>query len=269
METRIKAKRKVLKESDLDSSLRLADAVRNSPTVRTPPVPIPPAPAQDELPAVARAPQKFEDVKSIVNFIYSKGWHRKWAKVIKQHALGGEYFDASDDVSNWTRLSWPSRRRSSRPVWIPTFSTWTTPPLLVVHRSVNELVYDTLGYIVEPDSVVYGYLLGTDAVSDRGSRRALVDLIKGRVPPAVRQKLQAEHSSLTYPAKVFQYAANNGPAAFSAACEQYGAPVVLNDGASAGGVDILAYGFAAGDSARTPTARTWTWRPSYSSFGAR
>ncbi|KAK3257676.1 hypothetical protein CYMTET_33247, partial [Cymbomonas tetramitiformis] len=104
METRIKAKRKLLKESDLDSSLRLADAVRNYPTVRTPPVPIPPAPAENELPAIARARQKFEDVKSIVNSIYSKGRHPKWAKAIKQHALGGEYFDASDDVSKLAKI---------------------------------------------------------------------------------------------------------------------------------------------------------------------
>ncbi|KAK3274967.1 hypothetical protein CYMTET_16881 [Cymbomonas tetramitiformis] len=47
--------------------------------------------------------------------------------------------------------------------------------------------------------------------------------------------------------QVFQSAADNGPATFSAACEQYGAPAVLNDGASAGGVDISAYGFVAGD----------------------
>ncbi|KAK3274835.1 hypothetical protein CYMTET_17002 [Cymbomonas tetramitiformis] len=47
---------------------------------------------------------------------------------------------------------------------------------------------------------------------------------------------------------VVQSAADNGPAAFSAACAQYGAPVVLNDDASAGGVDISACGFATGDS---------------------
>ncbi|KAK3239135.1 hypothetical protein CYMTET_50917, partial [Cymbomonas tetramitiformis] len=170
METRIKAKRTLLKESDLDSSLRLADAVRNSPTVRTPPVPAPPAPAQDELPAMVQARQKFEDVKAIVNAIYSKGRHRKWAKVIKQHALGeiitagldSDVFDLDD-------------------------------PTLVVHRSINELVYDTLGYIVEPDSVAYGYLLGTHDVSDRDGRRALADLVKGAAdwtPTATTRKQQ-------------------------------------------------------------------------------
>ncbi|KAK3237093.1 hypothetical protein CYMTET_52802 [Cymbomonas tetramitiformis] len=122
-----------------------------------------------------------------------------------------------------------------------------------------------------------------------------VDLIKGCVPPAVRQKLQAEHSSLTYPANVDprpilakeQRLVRENPAAdwtrtattrkqqlwesldpnFYAAIrddlilklfakierienfvksQRQGA--VLNDGASAGGVDISAYGFATGDS---------------------
>ncbi|KAK3248715.1 hypothetical protein CYMTET_41830 [Cymbomonas tetramitiformis] len=148
-------------------------------------------------------------------------------------------------------------------------------PTLVVNRSVNELVYDTLGYIVEPDSVAYGYLLGTDAVSD---------LIKGCVPPAVRQKLQAIHSSLTYPAKVDprpilakeqrlvreNRAADWTPTATTRddpilklfakieriesfiktqrqGVRRTGRAAVLNEGASAGGVNISAYGFAAGD----------------------
>ncbi|KAK3234086.1 hypothetical protein CYMTET_55652 [Cymbomonas tetramitiformis] len=180
METRIKAKRKLLKESDLDSSLRLADAVRNSPTVRTPPVPIPPAPAENELPAVARARQEFEDVKSIVNSIYSKGRHRKWAKAIKQHALGGEYFDASDNVSKLAKIIVALKAEIVTAGLDPDVFDMDNPAL-VVHRSVNELVYDTLGYIVEPYSMAYGYLLGTEVDSDRDGRRALVDLIKGMI----------------------------------------------------------------------------------------
>ncbi|KAK3241212.1 hypothetical protein CYMTET_49001 [Cymbomonas tetramitiformis] len=72
-------------------------------------------------------------------------------------------------------------------------------PTLGVRRAINELLYDTLTYVIEPDSVAYGYLLGTDSATDRDGRRALVDLIKGCVPPAIRQKHQAEHSDLRYP----------------------------------------------------------------------
>ncbi|KAK3255379.1 hypothetical protein CYMTET_35434 [Cymbomonas tetramitiformis] len=103
---------------------------------------------------------------------------------------------------NWLRLSWPSRVKAEIvTAGLDSDAFYLDDPTLVVHRSINELVYDTLGYIVEPESVAYGYLLGTDVVSDRDGRRALVDLIKGCVPPADRQNLQAEHSSLTYPAK--------------------------------------------------------------------
>ncbi|KAK3241413.1 hypothetical protein CYMTET_48819 [Cymbomonas tetramitiformis] len=67
---------------------------------------------------------------------------------------------------------------------------------------VNELLYDTLAYVVKSDSAAEHFLLGTDSVSDRDGRRALLDLIKGCVPPGVRQTLQEEHSQLRYPARV-------------------------------------------------------------------
>ncbi|KAK3254418.1 hypothetical protein CYMTET_36365 [Cymbomonas tetramitiformis] len=122
METRFSAKRKLLKEFDLDdSSIRLVDAVRDSPTV-----------------IVA--------LKAEINTA----------------GLDSDVFNLDE-------------------------------PTLVIHRAVNELVYDTLAYIVEPDSVAYGYLLGTDAVSDRDGRRALMDLIKGAAdwtPTAATRKHQ-------------------------------------------------------------------------------
>ncbi|KAK3232763.1 hypothetical protein CYMTET_56902 [Cymbomonas tetramitiformis] len=67
---------------------------------------------------------------------------------------------------------------------------------------VNELLYDTLAYVVKTDSAAEHFLLGTDSVSDRDGRRALLDLIKGCVPPGVCQTLQEEHSQLRYPARV-------------------------------------------------------------------
>ncbi|KAK3281962.1 hypothetical protein CYMTET_10281 [Cymbomonas tetramitiformis] len=120
METRKKsARRKLLKESDLDSSTRLLDAVRDSPTCRTPPVPVPGAPTAEDDADTKADREKYETAKEIVSNIY--------AKAIR----------------------------------------------------VNELVHDTLTYIVEPDTVAYGYLMGTDSAADRDGRRALVDLIKG------------------------------------------------------------------------------------------
>ncbi|KAK3273741.1 hypothetical protein CYMTET_18033 [Cymbomonas tetramitiformis] len=71
-----------------------------------------------------------------------------------------------------------------------------------VISKVNELLYDSLAYIVGTDSAAEHFLHGTDSVSDRDGRRALLDLIKGCVPPGVRQTLQEEHSQLRYPARV-------------------------------------------------------------------
>ncbi|KAK3233583.1 hypothetical protein CYMTET_56140 [Cymbomonas tetramitiformis] len=55
-------------------------------------------------PAVVLARQRYEGAKSTVNAIYSKERHRKWAKAIKQHALGGDYFNAKDDVSKLAKI---------------------------------------------------------------------------------------------------------------------------------------------------------------------
>ncbi|KAK3247899.1 hypothetical protein CYMTET_42617 [Cymbomonas tetramitiformis] len=128
--------RKLLKESDLDSSIKLLDAVRDSPTCRTPPVPIPGAPtALDDDTKAAR--EKYEEAKEIGNYNYSKGRHRKCAKVIRQHQrLGDSYFDDNTELTEMGD------------------GLWST-----------------------------------------GSKR-------GCLPPAVRQKHQAGHSALTYPARV-------------------------------------------------------------------
>ncbi|KAK3234892.1 hypothetical protein CYMTET_54880 [Cymbomonas tetramitiformis] len=48
--------------------------------------------------------KRYEDAKTAVNAIYSKGRHRKWAKAIKYHALGGDYFSAKDDVSKLAKI---------------------------------------------------------------------------------------------------------------------------------------------------------------------
>ncbi|KAK3275060.1 hypothetical protein CYMTET_16793 [Cymbomonas tetramitiformis] len=93
MDTRNKTtRRKLLKESDLDSSIRLLDAVRDSPTCRTPPVPIPAAPHAKDDDATKAAREKYEEAKDIVNGIYSKGRHRKWVEAIRHHKLEEHYF---------------------------------------------------------------------------------------------------------------------------------------------------------------------------------
>ncbi|KAK3263756.1 hypothetical protein CYMTET_27461 [Cymbomonas tetramitiformis] len=203
METRNKTtQRKLLKESDLDSSVRLSDAVRDSPTCRTPPVPILPPRAEHETDAVRIAREGYASAKDIVATIYSKGRHRKWAKAVHQHQLGGDYFGDATDVSKLAKVVIAIKSEiSTAGLSCDVFDL--DNPTLGVQRAINELLYDTLTYVVEPASVAYGYLLGTDSATDRDGRRALIELIiKGCVPPAIRQKHQAEHSALRYPAQV-------------------------------------------------------------------
>ncbi|KAK3282027.1 hypothetical protein CYMTET_10214, partial [Cymbomonas tetramitiformis] len=191
-----------MKESDLDASIRLQDAVRDSPTPATPTKPIHAVGADT---TAARASKfEYDNVSKIVSDVYSTGQHRRWASAARGHVLGGKevYFEADgSDTDKLAMLVIALHQKilSAGPE-IDVFNF--DHPELVVHEDVNKLVCDTLTYMVKPDSVADGFPQGTDAVSNRDGRRARIDLIKGCVPPAVRQKLQAEHSSLRYPAKV-------------------------------------------------------------------
>ncbi|KAK3232933.1 hypothetical protein CYMTET_56737 [Cymbomonas tetramitiformis] len=203
METRKKtARRKLLKESELDSSIRLLDAVRDSPTCRTPPVPVTAAPTALDDDDSKAAREKYEEAKDIVNGIYPKGRHRKCAKAIRQHQLGESYFDNSTEVSKRVKVIVALNKSEIATAGLDADVFDFDHPNLGVQRFVNALVYDTLTYIVEPDTVACAYLIGTDSAVDRDGRRALVDLIKGCVPISVWQKHQAEHSALLYPARV-------------------------------------------------------------------
>ncbi|KAK3235067.1 hypothetical protein CYMTET_54709 [Cymbomonas tetramitiformis] len=63
---------------------------------------------------------------------------------------------------------------------------------------VNELLYDTFAYIVKSDSAAEHFLLGTDSVSDRDGRRALLDLIKGWVPPGLTTRLEKIEAAIKF-----------------------------------------------------------------------
>ncbi|KAK3269267.1 hypothetical protein CYMTET_22285 [Cymbomonas tetramitiformis] len=70
------------------------------------------------------------------------------------------------------------------------------PTVRVIDKATS-LVYDILAMVIEPKSHAEMPLLGTDAVSDRDGRRAMMtDLIKGSVPLGVRQTLHDEHCTL-------------------------------------------------------------------------
>ncbi|KAK3279897.1 hypothetical protein CYMTET_12239 [Cymbomonas tetramitiformis] len=158
-----RAKRKLLLKNDIDSSIRLVPSVRDSPTPSTPPVPIPAA-------AQANDPDEIKQARAL--------YESNVSKIVV--VLKNEFGSAGLDLVSFA-LDDPTKE---------------------VIEQVNELLYDTLAYIVKGDSPAEHFLLGTDSVSDRDNRRALLDLIKGCVPPGVRRTLQEEHSQLRYPARV-------------------------------------------------------------------
>ncbi|KAK3250448.1 hypothetical protein CYMTET_40178 [Cymbomonas tetramitiformis] len=75
-------------------------------------------------------------------------------------------------------------------------------PLAPVVNRVNGLLYDVLALVIEKHSNAFVWLTGTDSSTDRDGRRALVDIIKGCVPVALRESQQEEHAALRYPANV-------------------------------------------------------------------
>ncbi|KAK3242749.1 hypothetical protein CYMTET_47567 [Cymbomonas tetramitiformis] len=175
METRTKsARRNRSKESDLDACIRLTEAVRDSPTCRTPPVPAPAAPSTNDNAATVAARDKFEEEKDIVRGIYAKGRYRKWAKAIRQHTLGDKFFGDSADVSGLAKVV-VALKADLVTAGLDTDIFDLDNPNLGMQRFVNELIVTTRSPTLSSPTPV---------------------------PTAVQQKLQAEHSALTYPARV-------------------------------------------------------------------
>ncbi|KAK3282990.1 hypothetical protein CYMTET_9289 [Cymbomonas tetramitiformis] len=163
-----------MRESDLGASISLQAGVRDSPT---PVTPTPPAPGAalgtDTAGAVRAAKVAYVAVSKKMTDVYSSCRHRKWAnKAMRGHILGGAYvyYFVADhtDIDKLAKLAINVKQEN---------------------LSAGRLDVD-----------VFNLRLGTDAVLDRNGRRALIDLIKGCVPPTVKLKLvklQAEHSALS------------------------------------------------------------------------
>ncbi|KAK3279171.1 hypothetical protein CYMTET_12934 [Cymbomonas tetramitiformis] len=194
---------RLLLDSDIDASIRLLPAVRDSPTPSTPPVPPPAAPHANDSDGIKSARLLFEDNVAKVAAVYAKGRHRQWAKAVRELSLGGkdQYFEAGKDSEKLSKIVVVLKNEfNSAGLELSSFDLDDLTKAVIPR--VNELLCDTLACIVKTDSAAEHFLLDTDSVSDRDGRRALLELIKGRVPPGVRQTLQEEHSQLRYPARV-------------------------------------------------------------------
>ncbi|KAK3284528.1 hypothetical protein CYMTET_7824 [Cymbomonas tetramitiformis] len=196
-----RAKRSLTRDSDIDASLRLADAVRNTPTARSPAVTNPDPASNTDADVATR--KYLQEQSKLVDEVYKGRLHRTWAKGIREDILGDKkhYFSGTTDASLLSDVM-VQLRTEFESAGLDLVSFDLDDPQALVVSKVNALLYDVLGLIIEKHSNAHVWLTGTDASADRDGRRALVDIVKRSVPVALRESFQQEHAALGYPANV-------------------------------------------------------------------
>ncbi|KAK3274420.1 hypothetical protein CYMTET_17396, partial [Cymbomonas tetramitiformis] len=109
------------------------------------------------------------------------------AKAVHELSLGGkdQYFEAAKDSEKLSKIVVvPKNEFSSAGLDLSSFEFDDLTKEVI--PKVNELLYDPLADIVKSDSADEHFLLGTGLRVCKDGRRALLDLIKGCVPPWVR-----------------------------------------------------------------------------------
>ncbi|KAK3245606.1 hypothetical protein CYMTET_44830 [Cymbomonas tetramitiformis] len=196
-----RAKRSLTRDSDIDASLRLTDAVRNTPTARSPAVTNPDPTSNTDADVATR--EYLQEQSKLVDEVYKGRLHRTWAKGIREDILGDKkyYFSGTTDAGLLSDVV-VQLRTEFESAGLDLVSFDLDDPQALVVGKVNALLYDVLGLIIEKHSNARVWLTGTDASADRDGRRALVDIVKRSVPVALRESFQQEHAALSYPANV-------------------------------------------------------------------
>ncbi|KAK3252794.1 hypothetical protein CYMTET_37928 [Cymbomonas tetramitiformis] len=142
------------------------------------------APHADDSVGVLQARKLFEENVAKVAAVYANGRHRQSAKAVRELSLGGkdQFFEAAKDSEKLSKIV-VVLKNEFRSAGLDLSSFDFDDLTKAAIPKVDELLYDTLAYIVKTDSAAEHFLLDTDSVSDRDGRRALLDLIKGCVPP--------------------------------------------------------------------------------------
>ncbi|KAK3269408.1 hypothetical protein CYMTET_22149 [Cymbomonas tetramitiformis] len=156
-----RARKRLLRDSDLDASIRLLDAVRDTPTASTPPV-VPPAASSNTDAAVALR-KNLVDQHATVDAVYKGRLHRAWAKGICEDILGSKkhYYRGTDDTDRLSELVVQLRTEfQSAGLDLAPFDL-DDPTSLVIEK-VNGLLYDVLALVVERNSVAGTWLRGVD-----------------------------------------------------------------------------------------------------------
>ncbi|KAK3240895.1 hypothetical protein CYMTET_49299 [Cymbomonas tetramitiformis] len=196
-----RAKRSLTRDSDIDASLRLTDAVRNTPTARSPAVANPDPTSNTDADVATR--KYLQEQSKLVDEVYKGRLHRTWAKGIREDILGDKkhYFSGTSDAGLLSDVV-VRLRTEFESAGLDLVSFDLDDPQALVVGKVNALLYDVLGLIIEKHSNAHVWLTGTDASADRDGRRALVDIVKRSAPVALRESFQQEHAALSYPANL-------------------------------------------------------------------
>ncbi|KAK3249105.1 hypothetical protein CYMTET_41455 [Cymbomonas tetramitiformis] len=130
--------------------------------------------------------------------------HRAWGKALRTYVGAwrqehGRFEAVPKDIDKLGKLV-VALRTEFQSAGLDVSSFDFENPTRVI-EAVNELVYDTLAELIESGSHAEMFFESTDSSTERDGRRALLDLIKGCVPPGVRQSHQEEHAALRYPAR--------------------------------------------------------------------
>ncbi|KAK3282679.1 hypothetical protein CYMTET_9591 [Cymbomonas tetramitiformis] len=108
MRTSTRARWRLLKNSDLDTSIRLSASVRDSPTPSTPPLVVPGAPTSSDTVGINKPTRKlYKDNNEKVDIVYSnERVTLAWAKAARELVLGGKEvrFTVGADVDNLTEI---------------------------------------------------------------------------------------------------------------------------------------------------------------------
>ncbi|KAK3287002.1 hypothetical protein CYMTET_5474 [Cymbomonas tetramitiformis] len=187
MQTR--AKRILLKESDLEAVIRLQDSVWDSSTPHTPPVAPPPDPASDDDDPVLAARQHNHDQVKLVKDVRKENRHRAWGKALRILSVLGDKnrrFEAvPKDIDKLGKLVVTLKTEfQSAGLDVSSFDFENPTREIEV---VSELVDDTLAELIESGSQAELFFESTDSSTERDGRRALLDLIIGCMPPGMRQ----------------------------------------------------------------------------------
>ncbi|KAK3233885.1 hypothetical protein CYMTET_55860 [Cymbomonas tetramitiformis] len=163
---------------------------------------VPPSTSSNTDAAVALR-KHLVDQHAAVDAVYTGRLHRAWAKGIREDILGSKkhHYRGTDDTDRLSELVVQLRTEFESAGLVLAPFDLDDPTSLVIEK-VNGLLYDVLALVVERNSVADTWLRGTDSSADRDGRRALIDIIKGSVPAALRESHHQEHAALRYPAGV-------------------------------------------------------------------